>query len=72
MSPIEDIALAHKLSVLLYADDMQLYIVLKPQKKEETKVCLEACLADLSVWFTEHLLICNLNKTNLSCFTYIP
>ena len=69
ISPIEDIILAHGLSVLLYADDTQLYISLKPIQKEETKIRLEAYLADLSNWFSANKLVCNPNKSNIVYFS---
>ena len=69
ISPIEDIILAHGLSVLLYADDTQLYISLKPIQKEETNIRLEACLADLSNWFSANKLVCNPNKSNIVYFS---
>ena len=57
ISPVEDIILAHGLSVLLYADDTQLYISLKPTQIDEIKICIEACLSDLSKWFSENKMV---------------
>ena len=54
--------------MLMYADDTQLNISLKSIQKEETKICLEACLADLSKWFSENKLVCNPNKSNIVYF----
>ena len=69
ISPNEDIILAHGLSVLLYADDTQLYISLKPTQKEETKIRQESCLADLSNWFSANKLVCKPNKSNIVYFS---
>ena len=48
IAPIEDIIRSHGLSVLLYANDTQIYISSKPTAKEETEPRLEAYLSDLS------------------------
>ena len=69
ISPFEDIILTHGLSLLLYADDTQLYISLKPTQKEETNIRLESCLADLSNWFSANKLVCNTNKSNIVYFS---
>ena len=55
-------------SVLLYADDTQLYESLKPSLKEEARVKLEACLSDIEVWFSVNKLICNSTKTKFIFF----
>ena len=68
ISPIEDIVRDYDFSVLLYADDTQLYISLKSSLKEETKVKLDACLSDIQVWFSVNKLTCNSNKTKFIFF----
>ena len=55
--------------MLLYADDTQLYISLKPTQKEETKIRQESCLADLSNWFSANKLVCKPNKSNIVYFS---
>ena len=62
ISPIEDIIHDHQLSVLLYADDTQLYISIKPSTSEETKIGLETCLSTLRNWFIENKLTLTYQK----------
>ena len=57
------------LSVLLYADDTQIYVSLKPSSKEDIKIRFEVCLSDLRTWFVANKLCCNSSKTNFIYFT---
>ena len=69
ISPIEDIIHSHSLNVLLYADDTQIYVSLKPSSKEDIKIRFEVCLSDLRTWFVANKLCCNSSKTNFIYFT---
>ena len=54
---------------LLYADDTQIYVSLKPSSKEDIKIRFEVCLSDLRTWFVANKLCCNSSKTNFIYFT---
>ena len=68
ISSIEDILCGHKLSVLLHADDLQLYVTPKPSLKEEATLQLEACFSDTRVRISVNKLICNSTKTKFIFF----
>ena len=69
ISPIEDLAQAHAISILFYADDAQIYLSLSPSNTAEPILLLESCLSDLNVWFSENKLVCNPSKTNIIYFS---
>ena len=68
ISSIEDILCGHGLSVLVYEDDLQLYVTLKSSLKEEARVQLEACFSDTRVRISVNKLICNSTKTKFIFF----
>ncbi|KAI6655640.1 RNA-directed DNA polymerase from transposon BS [Oopsacas minuta] len=69
ISPIEDIMHAHALSILLYADDVQLYLSLSPSNINEPILQLESCLSDINVWFGEKKFVRNTLKSNFVFFS---
>ena len=65
-APLEDIIKAHGLDVMVYADDVQLYISINPidgQSLSSSKI--EACVKDILIWCTKNMLSCNPSKTKI-------
>ena len=65
-APLEDIIKAHGLDVMVYADDVQLYISISPidgQSLSSSKI--EACVKDILIWCTKNMLSCNPSKTKI-------
>ena len=61
VSPVGDVIAQHR----VYADDMQLYVSLRPQDCVMI-LNLEQCATDVSGWFTENALLLNPTKTEVS------
>ena len=61
---MEDIVHAHALSILLYADDAQLYLSRSPSNIDEPILQLESCLSDLSILFSENLFATHRRQTS--------
>ena len=67
--PIGEICQRHSLSYHCYADDTQLYMVIKPNDTWDTiAMQLEACLSDISAWMNANMLKLNQDKTELIIF----
>ena len=64
-SPIEDIIKRHGLSSMFYADDSQLYVIIKPDERPEILTRLEACIREIRLWLSENMLMLNDGKTEL-------
>ena len=65
-APLEDIIKAHELDVMVYADDVQLYISISPidgQSLSSSKI--EVCVKDFLIWRTKNMLSCNPSKTKI-------
>ena len=65
-APLEDIIKAHGLDVMVYVDDVQLYISISPidgQSLSSSKI--EACVKDILIWCTKDMLSCNSSKTKI-------
>ena len=63
-APIVDIINAHNLSSMSYADDTQLYVLIKPSDRSKLSK-LEECIHDIRAWLTENKLMLNDAKTEL-------
>lgn len=63
--PIQDIIDAHGLSGMIYADDTQLYIMMKPSERSNVLARLEACIRDIKIWMAENRLMLNDNKSEV-------
>ena len=63
--PIQDIIEAHGLSGMIYADDTQLYIMMKPSERSNVLARLEACIRDIKIWMAENRLMLNEAKTEV-------
>lgn len=68
--PVGSLISQHNLSHLTYADDTDLYLVIKPQVPwGVTSSSLEACLEDIQSWMSTNWLKLNMDKTEMICFT---
>lgn len=68
--PVGSIIAHHNYCHHAYADDTDLYLVIRPNVPwADTKPSLEACLADIQVWMTSNMLKLNQEKTELIIFT---
>jgi hypothetical protein len=61
--PIAAIARKHGVSVLLYADDTQLYLLFHPKDAERAMLCMEECISEISTWLNNNSLKMNNAKT---------
>ena len=68
-SPLEDIINHHGISNMIYADDTQLYIILKNDERASGIVQLQECLKDIKSWSTKNSLKLNDNKTEVIHFS---
>ena len=67
VSPVGDVVAQHRVHFHQYADDMQLYVALRPQDCVSIP-SLEQCATDVSRWFTENSLLLNPTKTEAVLF----
>ena len=65
-SPLEDIILSHDLGLMLFADDIQLY--LECDCAVESAARVENCIDDIRAWMAENRLVLNDNKTEVIHF----
>ena len=64
-APIEDIIKEHGLSSISYADDTQLFVLIKPSNRDSALDKLANCIEDIRLWMTENKLMLNNSKTEL-------
>ncbi|XP_072041159.1 uncharacterized protein [Amphiura filiformis] len=64
-SPIQDIIDNHGLASISYADDTQLYVVIKPSNRASALAKLEKCIEDIRKWMAANKLMLNDTKTEL-------
>jgi hypothetical protein len=74
---MEDLFRAHGINVMVYADDTQMYLVVKPDDRTSSINKLEKCVQDIKTWTINNKLILNNGKTEIihiySNFTkYVP
>lgn len=74
IAPLEDVISSHGISVMMYADDSQLYIVLKRNNRAIALEKLELCIDDVMTWIVRNMLKCNPPKTEVIHFysRYMP
>ena len=58
-APIEDIVNGHNLCSMSYADDTQLYVLIKPSNRISMLSNLENCILDIRTWLTINKLMLN-------------
>ena len=64
-SPIEDIIQDHGVSSVSYADDTQLYVLIKPSDRSDAIDRLSKCVDDIRMWMAQNKLKLNDSKTEL-------
>ena len=72
--PLEDVIRAHGIDTMMYADDCQLYIIIKRSNRRVALDQLELCIDDVLRWKTQNGLKCNPSKTEVIHFysRYMP
>ena len=68
--PLEDVIRAHGIDAMMYADDSQLYIIIKRSNRRVALDQLELCIDDVLCWNThsQNVLKCNPTKTEVIHF----
>ena len=66
--PLEDVIRAHGIDAMMYADDCQLYIIIKRRNRRVALDQLELCIDDVLCWNTQNGLKCNVTKTEVIHF----
>ena len=66
--PLEDVIRAHGIDTMMYADDCQLYIIIKRSNRRVALDQLELCIDDVLRWNTQNGLKCNPSKTEVIHF----
>ena len=69
ISPIQEIAMIHKLGIMIYADNTQIYTFLSHDHLKAQLKSLEACSNDIIGWFKSNRLKCNTEKTQFIHFS---
>jgi hypothetical protein len=64
-APIEDIVNKHGLSSVSYADDTQIYVIIKPCNRDSAIAKVEKCIEDIRTWMAANKLMLNDVKTEL-------
>ena len=59
ISPLEDIITSHGLSAMSYADDTQLYTVIRKQQQDNARAVIENCIQDIKNWCKTNKLVLN-------------
>ena len=65
VAPLEHIFKAHAINVMTYADDTQLYLVVKPDDRTSPIHKLEKCVQDIRTWSIKNKLVLNDGKTEI-------
>ncbi|XP_015755924.1 PREDICTED: uncharacterized protein LOC107335413 [Acropora digitifera] len=74
ISPLEDVIRAHGIDTMMYADDYQLYVIIKRSNRRVSLDHLELCIDDVLRWNTQNGLKYNPSKTEVIHFYshYMP
>ena len=70
ISPLEDVIRAHGLKVMIYADDSQLYIIMRQSNRATASKDLTLCIQDIMSWNVSNIIKCNLTKTEIIHFSH--
>ena len=65
VAPLEDIFKAHAINFMIYADDTQLYLVVKPDDRTSPIHKLEKCVQDIRTWSIKNKLVLNDGKREI-------
>ena len=73
-SPLEDVIRAHGIDTMMYADDCQLYVIIKLSNRRVSFNQLELCIDDVLRWNNQNGLNYNPSKTEVIHFysRYMP
>ncbi|CAH3175306.1 unnamed protein product [Porites lobata] len=63
---ILDVITAHCLNAMMYADDSQLYIIVRQSNRATALKDLTLCIEDIMSWNVSNMLKCNPKKTDPS------
>ena len=66
ISPLEEAIKAHCLNAMMYADDSQLYIIVRQSNRATALKDLTLCIEDIMSWNVSNMLKCNPKKTDPS------
>ena len=69
VAPIEDIITAYGLQSMIFADDTQMYLVMRRSEQTSCLSRLELCARDILSWMTDNKLLCNSSKTEIVHFS---
>jgi len=70
IAPLEDMVKAHGLNLMMYADDLQLYLTISSRDGQLTALSkLKMCIKDILVWCAMNKLSCNPSKTEVIHFS---
>ena len=69
VAPIEDVICAHGLQPMMYADDTQVYLVVKRSDPIPALTKIENCAKDIISWMMNNKLVCNSSKTEVIHFS---
>ena len=64
-SPLEDIIASHGFGKMIYADDTQVYVILKHNEHSTLIPKLEQCIMDIKSWSSDNHLKLNEDKTEV-------
>ena len=70
ISPLEDVIRAHGLNAMMYADDSQLYIIMRQSNLATALQDLTLCNQEIMSFF--NMLKCNPKKTEIIHFSSLP
>ena len=68
-APLEDVIASHGVKTMIYADDTQLYLTLRPSDRSEQLQPLENCVRDVKAWTISNRLLLNDSKTEVVQFS---
>jgi len=71
VTPVGDVAKAHRMCYHQYADDLQLYVALSPQSAADLTT-VSACADDVRTWFLQNCMLLNASKTDAIIFGTVP
>ena len=69
ISPLEDVIMVHGLNAMMYADDSQLYIIMRQSYRATALEDLTLCFQEIMSWNVSNMLKCNPKKTEIIHFS---
>jgi len=72
IAPLEEVVKAHGLDLMMYGDDLQLYLTISSRDGQLTALSkLEMCIKDILAWCAMKKLSCN-PEQNRGCTFFLP